>query len=129
MLPVGVIRDHPDLPVRAVMLDVSRDKVPTMATLRDLIDRLASWKVNQVQLYSEHTFAYRNHPDVHAAASPFTPDEIRELDAFCRARHIELVPNQNCLGHMNRWLATSSTAHSRSRPTASWIRTASATRR
>ena len=41
-------------------------------TLRDLIDRLASWKVNQVQLYSEHTFAYENHPDVHAHASPFT---------------------------------------------------------
>jgi hypothetical protein len=103
-LPTGTIRDHPDLPVRGVMLDVSRDKVPTMQTLRDLIDRLASWKVNQVQLYSEHTFAYENHAEVHAAASPFTADEIRELDVFCRERHVELVPNQNCLGHMNRWL-------------------------
>lgn len=103
-VPTGTIRDHPDLPVRAVMLDVSRDKVPTMETLRDLIDRLASWKVNQVQLYSEHTYAYRNHPDVHAHASPFTAEEIRELDRFCLDRHVELVPNQNCLGHMNRWL-------------------------
>ena len=75
-----------------------------METLYALIDRLASWKVNQVQLYSEHTFAYRNHPEVHADASPFTADEIRALDAFCRERHVELVPNQNCLGHMNRWL-------------------------
>jgi hexosaminidase len=104
-LPIGTIRDHPDLAIRGVMLDVSRDKVPTMDTLYALIDRLASWKVNQVQLYSEHTFAYRNHPEVHAAASPFTPVEIREIDAFCRDRHVELVPNQNCLGHMNRWLS------------------------
>jgi hypothetical protein len=103
-LPIGTIRDHPDLPVRGVMLDVSRDKVPTVQTLRDLVDRLASWKVNQVQLYSEHTFAYRNHPEVNADASPFTAAEIREIDAFCRDRHVELVPNQNCLGHMNRWL-------------------------
>lgn len=103
-LPIGTVRDHPDLAIRGVMLDVSRDKVPTMATLEALVDRLASWKVNQVQLYSEHTFAYRNHRDVHRAASPFTPDEIRALDAYCRARHVELVPNQNCLGHMNRWL-------------------------
>lgn len=103
-IPIGTIRDHPDLPIRGVMLDVSRDKVPTMRTLYDLIDRLASWKVNQVQLYSEHTFAYQQHAEVHAAASPFTADEIRDLDAFCRERHIELVPNQNCLGHMNRWL-------------------------
>jgi hexosaminidase len=103
-LPVGTIRDHPDLPVRAVMVDISRDKVPTMETACALIDRLASWKVNQVQLYSEHTFAYRNHPEVHADASPFTAEEIRALDAYCRERHVELVPNQNCLGHMNRWL-------------------------
>jgi hexosaminidase len=103
-LPIGVVRDHPDLPVRGVMLDVSRDKVPSMQTLRDLIDRLAHWKVNQVQLYSEHTFAYQGHPEVNADASPFTAAEIRELDAFCRERHVELVPNQNCLGHMNRWL-------------------------
>ena len=103
-LPIGTIRDHPDLAIRGVMLDVSRDKVPTMTTLEALIDRLASWKVNQVELYSEHTFAYRNHAEVHAEASPFTPDEIRALDRYCRERHVELVPNQNCLGHMNRWL-------------------------
>jgi len=112
-LPVGTVRDHPDLPVRGVMLDVSRDKVPTMATLCALVDRLASLKVNQVQLYTEHTFAYRDHPDVHRAASPFTAEEIVELDAYCLARHVELVPNQNCLGHMNRWLA-----HDRYRPLA-----------
>ncbi len=104
-LPTGRIADHPDLAVRGVMLDISRDKVPTMASLERLIDRLASLKVNQVQLYSEHTFAYRNHAAVHAAASPLDAEEIRQLDAFCRARHVELVPNQNCLGHMNRWLA------------------------
>ncbi len=103
-LPVGLVRDHPDLAVRGVMLDVSRDKVPTMATVQAIVERLASIKINQVQLYSEHTFAYRDHTEVHAAASPFDAAEIRELDAFCRDRHVELVPNQNCLGHMNRWL-------------------------
>ena len=104
-LPLGEVHDHPDLPVRGVMLDISRDKVPTMATLQSMIDRLASLKVNQVQLYAEHTFAYSNHHEVHAAASPLDAGEIRELDEFCAARHVELVPNQNCLGHMNRWLA------------------------
>jgi len=112
-LPCGAIDDWPDLPVRGVMLDISRDKVPTMQTVEDLVDRLASWKVNQVQLYMEHTFAYTNHGEVWADASPFTADEIRHLDAFCRDRHVELVPNQNCLGHMGRWLE-----HERYRPLA-----------
>ncbi len=104
MIPSGTIEDWPDLPVRAVMLDISRDKVPTMETLRALIDRLAAWKVNQVQLYMEHTFAYRDHQVVWAEADPVTAEEIRELDRFCAERYVELVPNQNCLGHMDRWL-------------------------
>jgi hexosaminidase len=104
-LPVGEVRDWPDLPVRAVMLDIARDKVPTMDTLFALIDRLAGWKVNQIQLYSEHTFAYGDHGVVWRDASPMTAEEIRAVDDYCTARHIELVPNQNCLGHMGRWLA------------------------
>jgi hypothetical protein len=103
-LPVGTVRDWPDVAMRAVMLDISRDKVPTMDTLLALIDRLAGWKVNQVQLYSEHTFAYTNHEVVWREASAMTAAEIRTVDAFCAERHIELVPNQNCLGHMHRWL-------------------------
>lgn len=103
-LPALVIRDWPDFAARGVMLDVSRDKVPSMATLYALIDRLASWKINQLQLYMEHTFAYQGHEQVWELASPFTAQEILELDAYCRQRHIDLVPNQNSLGHMERWL-------------------------
>jgi hypothetical protein len=102
-LPGLRIEDWPDFPVRGLMLDISRDKVPTLETTKDLIDRLASWKINQFQLYTEHTFAYRRHPDVWAKASPFTGEEILELDAYCRERFIELVPNQNSFGHMHRW--------------------------
>jgi hexosaminidase len=103
-LPAVRIEDWPDFPVRGVMLDISRDKVPTLATLYGLVDQLASWKVNQLQLYTEHTFAYRNHPEVWAAASPITGQEILDLDAYCRDRFIDLVPNQNSFGHMTRWL-------------------------
>ncbi len=98
------IEDWPDYPARGVMLDISRDKVPTLATLLALVDRLASWKINQLQLYTEHTFAYRRHPEVWAAASPMTGEDILALDAYCRERFIELVPNQNSFGHLTRWL-------------------------
>lgn len=103
-LPCLRISDRPDFVDRGVMLDVSRDKVPTMETLYRLVDRLASWKINQLQLYTEHTFAYRHHPEVWAKASPLTGEEILRLDAYCRERFIELVPNQNSFGHMQRWL-------------------------
>jgi hexosaminidase len=103
-LPCLEIEDWPDFPVRGVMLDISRDKVPTMPTLFSLVDRLAEWKINHLQLYIEHTFAYRGHEEVWKSASPMTPEEIRELDQYCKARFIDFVPNQNSFGHMERWL-------------------------
>ncbi|MFH1417599.1 MAG: family 20 glycosylhydrolase [Planctomycetota bacterium] len=96
--------DWPDFPVRSVMLDVSRDKVPTLATLKRLIDMLAGWKINQLQLYTEHTFAYAGHERVWRGASPLTGGQIEMLDRYCRERCVELVPNQNSFGHMERWL-------------------------
>jgi hypothetical protein len=110
-IPAVTIEDTPDLPERGVMLDVSRDKVPTMGTLFRLVDELASLKINRLQLYFEHTFAYRAHPSVWAAASPMTAEEIESLDAYCRQRFIELVPNQNSFGHMERWLKRPEYAH------------------
>ncbi len=103
-LPQLYVADYPDFENRGVMLDISRDKVPTMATLFDLVDMLAAWKVNEFQLYIEHTFAYRNHRLVWEQASPMTEEEILSLDEFCRERFITLVPNQNSFGHMRRWL-------------------------
>lgn len=103
-LPACLIEDEPDLPVRGVMLDISRDKIPTMETLFRLVEELAEWKVNRLELYTEHTFAYQNHRAVWENADPMTAEQVRELDAFCADRFIELVPNQNCFGHLHRWL-------------------------
>jgi hypothetical protein len=98
------IEDEPDFPTRGLMLDISRDKVPTQETLYQLVDMLAEWKINHFELYIEHTFAYSDHQEVWAQSSPMTPEEIRQLDTYCRERFIELVPNQNSFGHLHRWL-------------------------
>jgi hypothetical protein len=116
-LPFLRCRDWPDYAQRGVMLDISRDKVPTMASLYGLVDLLANWKINQLQLYTEHTFAYQNHPAVWAGASPMTAEEIRALDAYCKKRFIELVPNQNSFGHMRRWLVHDEYRHLAECPT------------
>ena len=103
-LPVCEINDAPDFPVRGVMLDISRDKVPLMKTLYWLVDMLASLKINQFQLYTEHAFAYNGHEEVWKDATPMTPKEIRALTDYCRERCVDLVPNQNSFGHLERWL-------------------------
>jgi len=103
-LPAGEIEDSPDFPVRGVMLDISRSKVPTMETLFATVEMFSGWKINHLELYTEHTFAYENHREVWAQASPMTGEEILDLDAYCRERFVDLVPNQNSFGHMHHWL-------------------------
>ncbi len=103
-LPAIEIDDEPGFSRRGVMLDVSRNKVPTLESLKRTADLLASLKFNHLQLYTEHTFAYAGHDDAWRGASPITPAEARELDSYCAERGIELAANQNCFGHLAHWL-------------------------
>jgi hypothetical protein len=89
---------------RGYMLDISRDRIPTMRTLRLIVDILARCRYNQFQLYMEHSFAYAGHEKVWEDADPLVPAEIAKLQAYCDMQGVELVPNQNTFGHMERWL-------------------------
>lgn len=103
--PSLVVEDAPTFPTRGVMLDVSRDRVPTMAQLFETIGVLAALKFNHLELYTEHTFAYAGHEEAWQGWSPITPAEARELDAYARRHGIELSANQNCFGHLSKWLS------------------------
>lgn len=100
------ISDEPSLAVRGYMLDISRGKVASLDDLCEYVDRLAGMKYNQLQLYVEgFSFAYPSFTEVWKDKMPITGEEIRYLDAYCKAHGIELVPNQNSLGHMSAWIA------------------------
>ena len=103
-VPAQRIRDWPDFPVRGYMLDISRDRVPTRATLGHLVRRMERLRLNHLQLYTEHTFAYPGHELVWGHASPLTADDVAWLDGLCTRHGIELAANQNLFGHMERWL-------------------------
>lgn len=98
------LSDWADFEKRGYMLDISRDKVPTMNSMYLLVDQLSQWRINELQLYTEHTFAYKNHKVVWENSSPFTAMEIQKLDAYCLGLGIDLVPNQNSFGHLENWL-------------------------
>lgn len=104
-LPCGVIKDQPAFSNRGYYLDISRGKVPTLSTLKRLVDRLAALKFNQLQLYIEHVFDFHFDPEIGEGAHPIRPEEILELDEYGRERHIELVPSLACFGHMGRILS------------------------
>jgi len=103
-LPCLRIRDWPDFPRRGVMLDISRGRVPKLETLLDLAEKLSDFKINELQLYTEHTFAYTQYKSVWQSWGALTAKEIQILDVRCRELGIDLVPNQNSFGHLRYFL-------------------------
>ena len=103
-LPCLRILDWPDFSRRGVMLDISRGRVPKLETLLDLAEKLSDFKINELQLYTEHTFAYKKFKSVWQSWGALTAKEIQILDARCRELGIDLVPNQNSFGHLRYFL-------------------------
>ena len=107
------ITDSPVLENRGVMLDLSRGRVYTLSYLKDLVVLLAKLKMNVLQLYIEHTYAFSFLEKVHEGSDPITKEEIRELDAWCKTYFVELQANLQSFGHCNRLLTTKGFRHLR----------------
>ena len=71
-----------------------------------LADKLAFYKINQLQLYIEHSFLFRDFSEVWRDDTPLTAEEIMELDAYCKKLHIDLVPSIATFGHLYKVLCT-----------------------
>jgi hexosaminidase len=104
VLPCLEIDDWPDYAVRGLYYDVSRGRVPELGTLFHFNRQLAAYKLNQLQLYVEHTFSFLRHPEIGRDADPLTAEDMRHLDENCRLAGIELVPSLACFGHMSQVL-------------------------
>lgn len=78
--------------------------MPKLETLLELAEHLADFKINELQLYTEHTFAYRRYKSIWQSWGALTASEIRQLDTRCRLLGIDLVPNQNSFGHLRYFL-------------------------
>lgn len=107
-LPCLIINDEPYFKHRGFYHDVTRGKVPTLETLKELVDRASFYKLNQLQLYIEHSFAFKGLSEVWIDKDPLTAEEIIELDGYCRERSVELVPSLSTFGHLYEVLRSKS---------------------
>ncbi|MHC4982793.1 MAG: glycoside hydrolase family 20 zincin-like fold domain-containing protein [Planctomycetota bacterium] len=99
-LPSCVIEDAPDFARRGVYHDCARGKVPKVAALKALVEQLARWKINELQLYVKNGFTFRRHPAIGRGYSPFTPGELLDLQAHCKLHHVRLVGSIASFSHM-----------------------------
>ncbi|MDK2808471.1 MAG: hypothetical protein PWP24_1206 [Clostridiales bacterium] len=106
LLPALTIFDYPKILNRGYYFDVTRGRVPTLEGLKALADKMSFYKLNQLQLYVEHSFLFRDFSEVWRDDTPLTAQDIMELDAYCRTLHIELIPSLASFGHLHKVLST-----------------------
>src|SRR5713226_3237859 len=103
-IPGVKIVDWPTMRWRAVSDDISRGPVPTVDYIKRQIRTEAFFKLNMHSFYMEHTFRSESHPLIGPAGGSLAPDEIRELVAYARRYHVELVPEQQTFGQLHKAL-------------------------
>ena len=98
------IVDWPAMRWRGVSDDISRGPVPTVDYIKRQLRTLAAYKLNLHSFYMEHAFSSTAHPLIGPEGGSLTPAEIRELVAYAKSYHIELVPEQQTFGHLHKVL-------------------------
>ena len=105
------ISDAPDFEVRGFYYDITRGRIPTLDSLKKLVDNLAYHKINMLQLYVEHVFPFKEYDGIYQRTGCITAEETRELDKYCQENFIELVPSLSCFGHLYELLQTEKYKH------------------
>jgi hexosaminidase len=100
---VGIV-DWPGMRWRGVSDDISRGPVPTVAYIKRQLRTFAAYKLNLHSFYMEHAFSSNAHPLIGPEGGSLTPAEIRELVAYAKSYHIEIVPEQQTFGHLHKAL-------------------------
>ena len=109
--PCGVIEDAPAFAVRGLMHDTGRNFQP-VALIKAQLDRLADYKINTFHWHlTDHpgwrieckAYPILNHPSTRLPErdpeATYTYDEIREVIAHAKARHIRVIPELDMPGH------------------------------
>lgn len=110
-IPVCKIEDRPDFPERGFYHDITRGRVPTLKKLKEIVDELSFYKINELQLYVEDAFAFKEFEGIITADECLNAAEMTELDEYCYDRFIELVPSLSTFGHLYRLLQSDKYRH------------------
>ena len=102
-IPCYYIFDYPSLEYRGWMDDISRGPIPTTEFIKEEIRRLAEYKFNFFNLYTEHLFKLDEYPDI-APTDGLTAEEIKELTEYAKDYYIEFIGNQQCFAHAEKTL-------------------------
>ena len=88
------------------MVDVSRNAVLKVESVKDLIERMALMGLNMLMLYAEDTYEMEKYPWFGYMRGAYTKEELKEIDKYGSVFGVELIPCIQTLAHLKtalRW--------------------------
>ncbi len=82
-----------------IMLDCSRNAVMKVNQVKKFIDCMVKMGYNVLELYAEDTYLLEGEPYFGYLRGGYSSEEIKEIDAYAKARSIELIPCVQTLAH------------------------------
>jgi hypothetical protein len=87
-----------------VMYDCSRNSVPTVATAKKILVKMALMGYNTLMLYTEDTYTVESRPEFGHYRGRYSREELRAVDDYAYALGIEVIPCIQALAHLERFL-------------------------
>jgi hexosaminidase len=118
-IPSCRITDYPEIAYRAIHLDL-KHHLDAGFYYYNMIDRLASIKVNAVIIEFEDKLRYRQAPAV-GAADAISIEEFAAICKYAKERNIEISPLIQGLGHASFILKHDAYKYLRDDPESDWV--------
>ncbi|BBH21708.1 N-acetyl-beta-D-glucosaminidase [Paenibacillus baekrokdamisoli] len=107
------IREEPQFDTIGIMLDCSRNAVPTIESVKELLRYMALMGMNTLMLYTEDTYTVEEEPYFGYMRGRYTIGELQECDAYAAELGIEMIPCIQTLAHLESFLKWQAAANLR----------------
>lgn len=98
------LTEDPKFEMSGVMLDASRNAVPTVAEVEKLLQNMAVMGLDTLMLYTEDTYEVKEHPYFGYMRGRYTFQELKACDDYAEKLGIEMIPCIQTLGHLREAL-------------------------
>ncbi|TFG21845.1 MAG: hypothetical protein EU533_04970 [Promethearchaeota archaeon] len=100
-----IIIDYPLLKIRGISDDISRGQAAKLENLKEFIQRLSKYKINQYYLvYMQDMYQFKNHREIWEGRGAYSKEELRDLIDYARKHFIDIIPIFQTIGHWDNIL-------------------------
>lgn len=98
------LSEFPIFKTNGAMVDMSRNEVMNVKTVKLMLRKMALMGQNMYMLYTEDTYEIEGRPYFGHMRGRYSKSELRELDTYAHKLGIELIPCIQTLGHLSTHL-------------------------